>query len=206
MAADLFPTLPGLGWTMTKTPMWKTLAFDATSGREARIGLRVYPRWKWTLTFDHLKAETSYLEFQQLADFVNTHYGPRDEFLFQDPTDNFIAGQLIGWGDGATKVFQLVRTLHVYGFEEPITNFNSSALTNAVYINRVAVDPGGYTISSSGILTFIDAPTDTYEISADINYYWPARFLTDDNEFDYFMHQVWEMKKLEIISLRSRDM
>ena len=211
---DVFPILPGLSWPMTKTPIWKTLIQESASQRETRIGLVTRPRYKWALSFDIIRSKDSYYEYQALVNFINSHYGAVDDFLFWDPTDNFVEGQYIGVGTGIGKSYWLYRTLMTgtSGFVEPITCINNSInnvpAPNAVYINKVALTgltSGGepkWTMSDAGVLTFHTAPDNGAEISADFNYFWPVRFLNDEDDIDYAMFQWWEMKKLELISIK----
>src|SRR5229473_1666909 len=118
MSNAIFPTLVGLGWSVKRVPMWKTRVQEAISGKETRIADWSFPRWKWELAYDFLRGDAGHAEFQSLAGFFNQRQGVFDSFLYQDADDNGATAQLLGSGDGATRSFQLVRTLG--GFIEPI--------------------------------------------------------------------------------------
>jgi hypothetical protein len=51
----IFPTLPGLGWSVSKTPRFATRIQRAVSGRELRVVEQPNPIWTWTLTYTLLR-------------------------------------------------------------------------------------------------------------------------------------------------------
>ena len=51
----VFPTLPGLAWSVTKSPTFQTRIQRAASGRELRALDYPYPLWQFTLVFDMLR-------------------------------------------------------------------------------------------------------------------------------------------------------
>ena len=50
-----FPTLPGLGWSVSKAPRFATRIQRAVSGRELRALDQPNPIWTWTLTYSMLR-------------------------------------------------------------------------------------------------------------------------------------------------------
>src|SRR5262245_27118126 len=46
----IFPSLPGQGWSVTKSPRFATRIQRAVNGRELRALDEPYPLWTWTLT------------------------------------------------------------------------------------------------------------------------------------------------------------
>src|SRR5581483_4754796 len=125
MSNSVFPGLAGLGWTVKRSPLWKTRVQESISGKEVRIADWSFPRWQWQLSYDFLRGDPVNVEFQALAGFFNQRLGMFDSFLYQDADDNNISAQLLGTGDGATTSFQLVRTLG--GFVEPILAPNTNS-------------------------------------------------------------------------------
>jgi hypothetical protein len=125
----IFPMLPGLSWSVTKTPRFTGRIQNAISGRELRVLDQVNPIWTWTLTYSLLRDRwdtraptgigTGYDELRTLAGFFLKQQGRFRPFLFDDPTDNRIDDQVLGTGDGSMLEFQLVRSMG--GFDEPIT-------------------------------------------------------------------------------------
>src|SRR2546430_1740006 len=51
----IFPTLPGLGWSVTKSARFATRIQRAVNGRELRALDQPYPIWSWTLTYPLLR-------------------------------------------------------------------------------------------------------------------------------------------------------
>lgn len=199
MSNATFPALSGLGWSVKRTPIWKTRVQEAISGKETRIADWSYPRWKWELAYDFLRGDASHAEFQALAGFFNQRQGMFDSFLYQDADDNTATGQSLGSGDGTTRSFQLVRSFG--GFIEPIIAPNA---VGNIYLAGVAQSPSAYGVNSAtGIVTFTTAPGASVAVSADFTFYFRCRFAEDSMDFEKFMSQLWRAKKLAFISVKS---
>src|SRR5580658_3854223 len=135
----IFPTLPGLGWSVSKAPRFATRIQRAVSGRELRALDQPNPIWSWTLTYSMLRDKNDtrgasgpgvgYDELRTLMGFFLQQQGAFTPFLYDDPTDGQVLAQTIGTGDGSTMVFQLVRSMGTAlpggGFAEPITAPNT---------------------------------------------------------------------------------
>jgi uncharacterized protein (TIGR02217 family) len=203
----IFPTLPGLAWSVTKSPTFQTRIQRSASGRELRALDYPYPLWQFTLVFDFLRDNPAagYDELRTLMGFYLLCQGAFGAFLFQDPSDDWVSGQQIGTGDALRTVFQLQRTmgnkLPGGGFAEPITAPN---VVNAVYFNGIIQNPGNYNVDPmTGLVTFNTAPGGGLIISVDYSYYFRCRFVDDSYAFENFMFQLWQLKKLTFISVRS---
>jgi uncharacterized protein (TIGR02217 family) len=206
MSIAVFPSLAGLGWSVARSELWKTRTQEAISGKETRIADWSYPRHQWALTFDFLRqgnlSGTLYAEFAALAGFFNLRQGGFDSFLYADPDDSAVTGQAIGTGDGATTSFQLVRSFG--GFVEPI--FAPNAVSR-VALNGVTQSAGSYAVNgwgaaSPGTLVFTTAPGAGVAIAADFSFYFPCRFAADQLDFEKFMAALYQLKKIEFISLK----
>jgi len=202
MSTALFPALPGLAWSVDKQPEFSTVVRTAVSGQETRVSLWPAPRWHFTLTYDLLRAD-SHQELQSLMGFFLARQGQFDSFLYQDPDDHAVTAQPIGEGDGATTGFPLYRSFG--GFSEPVRAPNLGATLN-IYLGGVLQNPSGYTVSgwgtaTPGVIAFAAAPGSGVAVTADFSFYFPVRFAADLAEFSQFMHQLWELKKLELISV-----
>lgn len=196
MGTAIFPTLKGLEWPATRTPIFKTLAQQSASGDEVRASLWSLPRWQWTLSFNFLR-DNSNNEFRTLVGFFLARRGSFDSFLFDDLTDESVVGQPIGTGDGSTTSFQLVRSFQ--GFTEPV--FNTKG-TSTIYKNGVVVPSANWSVTT-GVLTFTAAPASGAVITGDFGYRWPVRFVSDQYDFGYFMDKLWEQKQLDFISVKN---
>lgn len=215
MSSVLFPTLAGLGWSVTRAPVWQTRVQQSISGKETRLADWSYPRWQWSLTFDVLRQGAvggqTFAEFETLAGFVNARQGRFDSFLYQDADDNAVTGQQIGTGDGATTVFQLVRAFG--SFIEPV--LAPLSVTN-VYVNGVAAtgwnvtswgaqyleSPFGTSPNLPGQVSFTAAPASGAAITADFSFAFPCRFDQDATGFEKFMAGFYALKKLSFTSLK----
>ena len=203
----IFPALPGLAWSVTKSPTFQTRIQRAVSGRELRALDYPYPLWQFTLVFDFLRDNPAagYDELRTLMGFYMLCQGAYGTFLFQDPSDDRVSGQQIGTGDAITTVFQLQRamgrTLPGGGFSEPIVAPN---VLSRVYLNGIFQDPVTYSVDlMTGLVTFNTAPASGLTITADYSYYFRCRFIDDSYAFENFMFQLWQLKKLTFISVRS---
>ena len=207
----IFPALPGLGWSVTKAPRFSTRIQRAVSGRELRALDQPWPIWTWTLTYALLRDKwyaraqgsmgggpgVGYDELRTLAGFFLQQQGAFQPFLFDDPTDDAVAGQPIGTGDASATQFQLVRTM--VGFAEPITAPNT---VTAIYFNGVLQSPAGYSVDpNTGIIAFSTPPPAGQAVTADYTYRFRVRFADDTAEFENFMYQLWQLKRLRLQSV-----
>ncbi|HEX3885258.1 MAG TPA: DUF2460 domain-containing protein [Stellaceae bacterium] len=193
----IFPTLPGLSWSVSKQPRFATRIQRAVSGRELRALDQPNPIWSWTLTYSLLRDGGLYDELRTLMGFFLDRQGAFAAFLYADPTDNAVVGQALGTGDGSTTAFQLVRTMG--GFAEPVTAPNAVA---DVYVNGVVQSPGSYSVDgSTGLVTFTAPPPASEVVSADFTYYFRVRFADDAAEFENFMFQLWSLRQVKLQSV-----
>jgi uncharacterized protein (TIGR02217 family) len=193
-----FPTLPGLGWSMTRTPIWSTKIQKATSGKETRAAFQSFPLYKFTLTYEVLRGGTAYQEYQTLLGFYNQRQGSYDDFLFTFAGDSSVAAQNFGTGDGATTTFQLIRNLG--GFLEPVQNLNGAP---SIYVNgtlkTVTTD---YAIGATGIVAFVTAPAVAAALTWSGSFYYRCRFAADQYDFEQFYQDFWALKKVELLSVK----
>jgi uncharacterized protein (TIGR02217 family) len=203
----IFPALPGLGWSVTKAARFATRIQRAANGRELRVIDQPNPIWTWTLTFPLLRdcwdargpgaAGSGYDELRLLVGFFLQQQGAFQSFLFDDPSDDAVTGQLIGTGNASTAVFQLGRTMG--GFAEPITAPNA---VQTVYFNGIIQDPATYAVdAASGLVTFANPPPAGQAIAADFTYYFRVRFADDTAEFENFMYRLWQAKQVKLQSV-----
>lgn len=178
--------------------MWSTMVKQSTSGREFRAGYYSFPIWKFVLSYEFLRSATAFSELQSLIGFFNSRGGSFDSFLFTDPDDSSVTDQAIGTGDGVTTQFQLVRTFGA--FVEPIYNING---TPTIKING-ATQSGNYTINSSGLVTFNagQQPIPGAVVAWTGNFYYRTRFAQDSTEYTKFMRNLWEARKIELVSVK----
>jgi hypothetical protein len=103
--------------------------------------------------------------------------------------------QVVGVGNGVKTQFQLVR--NVGGFVEPVYGVKSGAV---VRVNGSTV--GGWTISDTGLLTLASAPANGHNVDWTGGFYHRVRFDRDAMEFEEFMQDFFELKKVELVSYK----
>ena len=202
----IFPALPGLGWSVRKTPRFATRIQRAVSGRELRVLDQPNPIWSWTLTYEilrdknDLRAATGpgagYDELRTLMGFFLQQQGAFQPFLYDDPTDDQVAAQALGTGNGSATAFQLVRAMA--GFAEPVTAPN---VVSAIYFNGIRQSSSGYSIDgNTGLVSFVSPPPAGQLVAADFTYYFRVRFGDDSADFENFLYQLWSLKQVKFQS------
>jgi len=201
----IFPSLPGLGWSVVKSPRFATRIQRAVNGRELRALDQPYPLWNWTLTYPLLRdrndsraiSSPSYDELRTLAGFFLQQQGALQPFLFDDPTDNIAAAQPLGTGDSSRTVFQLLRNMG--GFAEPITAPNT---VSSIYFDGILQSAANYTVdAATGSVTFATPPPAGQLVTADFTYWLRVRFADDTAEFENFMLQLWQARQIKLQSV-----
>lgn len=116
------------------------------------------------------------------------------DFLYLDPNDHKVQSELIGVGDGQTKRFQLCRTYA--NFTEPIYAVKDEAV--------VVVDgiPAPFSVSSTGVITFENAPAERAKIVWSGSFYYRVKFKESSLEFSNFASRLWEAKNVEFVSIK----
>lgn len=197
MSDVVFPSLPGLSWGITKTPMWKTVTHESVSGMELRAALMTYPRYRISMRYEVLRAGGGFAELQELIGFFNARRGSWDDFLWLDPDDNTVVGANFGTGDGSTKTFAMSRSFG--GFVEPVQAFVAAP---QIYVNGVLkASPADYSISN-GRVTFVTAPPAGAALTWSGQFYKRVRFVNDETEFEQFLQDLWAAKKIELITVK----
>ena len=189
-------------WPVKRTPGFSTRIASHVSGREVRIPLYSYPLYAYELSVEALDQYSAFsglgaASYQALRGLYETLQGQFGTFLYSDPGDSSVTGQLEGAGDGVTTHFTLVRTLG--GAVSPVGWV--SALNN-VYLNGGALAPDLYSLILPNTLSFNTAPNAGVQISVDMTYAWVCRFLSDQQEFEEFMRGLHQTSSLKFRSVK----
>lgn len=196
MTVPVFPPLPGLAWPVKRAPVWKTLTQESLSGKETRIPLYTFPRYKWTLSFELLRTAAAYVELQTLLGFINSLNGGALPFYYTDTNDFSATLQPFGTGDGVTTQFQLVRSFG--GFVEPVQSVNATGLV--LRVNGVIT--AASSISSSGVVSFASAPAAAATVTWSGTFYWLCRLDADTQEFNEFVAGMFSSADLTFTSIK----
>jgi uncharacterized protein (TIGR02217 family) len=193
MSDPIFPTLPGLTWDVTWTPMFRTKVQSAVSGKEYRTSLMANPLYSLQLKVEFLRHGAKQ-ELRQLAGFFMARRGSFESFLYKLDDDCSVTDQQIGAGDGVTRSFQLVREFG-QGAVEPVQNIE---IVRDVKVAGVLRAAAGYTVSPTGLLTFAVAPG-AGAITWSGGYFYRTRFADDEQDFDRFMQNLWKAGTVKLI-------
>jgi uncharacterized protein (TIGR02217 family) len=194
MSNALYPTLPGLTWGITKTPIWSTQVQKAVNGRELRAAYFSYPNYKIKLKYEFLRSGAQ-AELQTLMGFYNARLGSFDSFLLNDTSDNTVLDQGFGTGNGVKTQFKLVRSYG--GFSEPIAYVNGAAIIKS---NGTVVS--NYTITN-GVVTFAAAPAVGAVLTWSGGFYYRVRFASDTLDFQQLYRQLWSAGTVDLITVKA---
>ena len=213
MTLPIFPTLPGLTFTVVKAPGFKTLVQSAPNEYEVRLPQTINPVWRWTLIYDFLHdffwgSFTTVSELRTLMGFMNGQLGQANSFLFTDPDDNSVGPALVSASpnvplaelqtvtDGAGNYFSPIqRTLDGITYED-ITDLNG-AIT--VYADGVLQTSSNYTVEGPGLaipgqsfmglyLNWTGGGNPARPVTAQFNFYFRVRFADDSLDFEKFLN------------------
>lgn len=210
---SVFPSLPGLAYSVIKRPLWATGIGTSVSLREVRVGYAQSPLWEWDLTFEYLPDQQTASsgtssDLKELLGFYLAQAGALMGFLFKDPDDHQVTGQVIGTTDGTATNWTLTRT---YGGgagtgTEPVGYVDTSAAFH-VYLGGVLADPASYDLlTTTPVLQqvkFHAAPAADQVITVDMTYFYYVRFKDDHYDFEKFMDKLWSQRQVTLHSLRN---
>jgi uncharacterized protein (TIGR02217 family) len=208
----IFPTLPGLGWSVEKRPVFSTQLQVSRNARESRVAYWTYPQWRFQLRYEFLRDSaatpanqtptTPAHELRELMGFFLARRGRHESFWFQDPTAYQIADaarQTVATGNGTQTDFAI--PVAYGGFVDLVGAVNTMAL----YVNG-ALQTAGSAYSKNvpydGWVRFASPPANGAVITWSGSYYYKVRFGRDDAEFDLFMADLWELRTVELVSVR----
>jgi uncharacterized protein (TIGR02217 family) len=195
MSNAVFPLLPGLSWDIAVSPQFTTKVHRAISGYETRAARMLYPLWKFALKYEVLRDNVAFNELKTLVGFFNARQGQFDSFLYANPSDSAVTAAQFGVGTGAQTAYQLTRSYG--GYVEPVHNLNGApSIYVAGVLKTLTTD---YTISATGLVTFVASPANGALITWTGSFYYRCRFLADTVDFNQFMKNLYNVNKLEFI-------
>lgn len=195
MSQAVLPVLPGLSWDISAAPEFKTKVHRAVSGYEVRAAFMAYPLWTFMLKYDLIRDSVSYPELDTLIGFFNLRQGSFDSFLYSCPADNSVTAMGFGTGNASNKVFPLTRSMG--GFAEPVQNLNGNPqIYVAGVLKALTTD---YTISATGVVTFVAAPANGAALTWTGAFYYRCRFLSDTLAPKQFMQNLYNLDKFDFV-------
>ncbi len=121
----------------------------------------------------------SQAQLDDLIAFFRARKGKAYGFRFKDWTDYQGIAEVIGTGDGETTHFQLVKAYTSGGITETRVISKPVAGTVLVYLDEVLQNSGVSVDTTSGIVTFSNAPAAGVSVAADFEFDVPVRFDSD---------------------------
>lgn len=195
---DQFPLLPGQMLLQGKAPMWSTSVATSVSGRERRRSNWSYPRWRFKIKYEVIRARPTQPELERLFAFFCLHKGQRTAFSYYDPTDHTVENETIGTGNGVRRLFQLTRTMGPTGvqFTEPVRR----VLSPTIRVNGTEVS--GWEIDENGIVNLATAPASGAAVAWSGQFMHLCRFTEDDIDPEQMTRDLWNLSGLELITVK----
>lgn len=110
--------------------------------------------------------------------------------------DAFFASNLANFsafvGDGTSGIY-------LWGAQTEVGAVASSYIPTT----SATVTVTDYTLSTTGLVTFAVAPLAGAAITWSGSYFWRVRFDMDQSEFNNFLSQLWEAKKITLVSVKT---
>lgn len=128
------------------------------------------------------------------ADYKSTR--PSQDPGFQD--------QLVAWGDGATKDFQLIKTYksgeqsYARPIRKPVAGSVKIGLQGDPLIETIHYEVD----ETTGIVTFFDAPAEGADVTAGFEFDVPVRFDTDRIQTSVASFQAGEAPSVPVVEVR----
>lgn len=208
-APPTYPTLPGLGFSISWNPEFYNLPTQVTAnGANIDLALASTPLHRFKLTYDFLDNRISPSEVKIYRGFWLRLQGTVGRFLFDNVEDNTVTAQLIGTGNDTEDTFSLVRT---YGYGDNVhTDFVGYVDTVAdfnVYVDAVLIDPPDYTLNQDVPgdirVVFESPPADTLLVTVDMTYFYYCKFADNMLDFERFMENLITISEVNLLSCRA---
>lgn len=200
MSSLVYPaSLPGLKWESERTPIFRTGVQPAVSFKESRISHSLFPVFEFALQYEFLRDDVTPSDLKSLVGLYGAMRGRWDTFLYTDPVYNTVVDEPFGTGDGTTTQFQLVATFQNSGgpgVAERIQNLNGAPVIKKAGVTQTLMTH--YTISATGIVTFVTAPTGGQALTWSGSFYYRCRFDEDRLTTAQFMNRLWSTKMIKL--------
>lgn len=211
--------LPGLAYSKVRRPKHNVSVQTHQSGGEVRMSYWSNPLWEFDLAYellrDGFRDGRAYDELKQIEGlFLATtgsltgfqFYDDDDYAVFQGPLGTTAGGQTNIWLSrwrGPTNEGQNYQNWERIGFLDTAQPFN-------LYVDGALVDVSdpvwGYTLNTAQpvnqLLVFNSAPPAGHVLTCDMSWLYYVRFQADSQDFEKFMHQLWSLRKVTLVSLR----
>lgn len=176
-------------------PVFRTYVFETWQGNEQRSATWSRAKHSYSAGFSIRTSD----DMDVLRSFIREMKGRRNGFRFRDPIDYQLSSELIGTGNGATAIYQIIKTYTV-GSQTYVRKIMKPVSALVVTVNAVVKTAGvDYNIDyTTGIITFTSSVTNTHAIRVTGEFDVPVRF---DNDVmaathDGYLSESWGGVKL----------
>lgn len=187
-----------IAYGATGGPAYSTSVVATASGYEQRNMNWSAARGSWDVSSGLKKPS----QLDLLIAFFRARKGKAYGFRFKDWTDYKATGQLLGAGDGANKVFQLVKIYASGAGSETRTITKPVLGTVKPYLAGVLQSSGWSINTATGVLTFSTAPAQGVAVTVDFEFDVPVRFDTDSMEATIENFNINEWPSIPIVEIR----
>ncbi|MGE0108143.1 MAG: DUF2460 domain-containing protein [Bdellovibrionales bacterium] len=179
-------------------PAYSTSVISTASGYEQRNQNWSSARGQWDVSSGLKKAS----QLEILIAFFRARKGKAHGFRFKDWTDYTATAQQIGLGDDETQTFQLIKEYKSGAGSETRAITKPASGTVVIYADGNEVITGVSVDTTTGIVTFSEAPESGTIITADFEFDVPVRFDTDTMDVTIENFNLNEWSDIPIIELR----
>lgn len=192
-------------------PAFSTSIFEAASGFEQRNVNWAIARCRYDISY----GIRDKIDMDTVLDFFYIVKGRATGFRFKDWTDYSLVDEVIGVGDTVETAFQIVKK-YIVGAEvynriiyKPVAPADAtakeSAITFFVYVDGVLKEETtDYTIDySTGIVSFVGAPSAGLDITVTGSFDVPVRFDIDQLPITAEAFEVESLSSIPLVELRT---
>ena len=188
----------GIARGATGGPGYDTTIVSTVAGYERRNANWAQARGRWDVGSGLKRRE----DLLTLIAFFRARQGRAYGFRFKDWTDFTATNVTLGSGDGANKVFQLVKR-YASGGVEVVRSVTKPVIGSLmVYRDGVVVGAGVSLDSALGLVTFGTAPAPGAVISAAFEFDVPVRFDTDQMGVSLDAYDRGSWPEIPIVEIR----
>jgi uncharacterized protein (TIGR02217 family) len=186
----LFPL--ALGREAEVAPEVSTSIVTSAGGQEKRNA-----EWAEARTYyDVGPGLRSEVDIMELLAFFRARMGPARGFRLRDPFDCFALDELVGFGDGTTTRFQLVRR---YG---TVVRRITRPVAETLVVAIDGADTEDFTLGDGGVVTLGLAPAEDAVVTARFLFDVPVRFAEDRLSVSRATFQAGALASVPLVEIR----
>lgn len=168
-------------------PEFSTVIQESVSGQEQRVKVWAKCRAKYDIAYSVLHSDDPVGSYRAVLALFYAHNGRFRPFRFKDWSDFEADDTNFGTGDGSETIFQLAKTydpslvlLNTPGSLTYTRDIYLLATTPVIKVNNVTQTvTTHYTISDTGLVTFVTPPTTGHALTWTGEFDIPVRFDVD---------------------------